>query len=620
MKHRIAFDFETYYTKDYSLSKMTTAEYILHPDFEVVGFGYSVDGRPAKWYSGDHASCALMLGTLPWEDAVAVAHNAIFDGAILEWIFGIRPAKYLCTMMGSRPYVAPFKNTMSLAGVSEFLGLGAKGFEVSKAIDLHRTQFTQVALAQYGIYCCNDVMLCNGIADMLHARMPADELTSIDLTIKKYTRPQLMLDAAVLKTRLEEVQVDKAKSLLLLPPGIGKDDLMSNPKLAQKLAGMGVAPPRKLSKTTGKVAWAFAKTDEGFNTLLTHLDPMVQNVAKARLKWKSTLEESRLERFIQLAGLTEWLPIPLLYYGAHTGRFSGMDSLNMQNLPRPEKGQIGMRHALVAPEGSKVVTVDLSQIEARIVATLAGQWDLVADFLNGVDIYSKFATLCYGYPCDKKNNPIERFVGKTCILGLGYGMGAQRLYDTLIASAAKYGIALAVTMQQCRDWVQLYRATYPKIPELWKKLDKALVHMCDAKCNSQFQMLHLTYGQCMLPNGMPLTYPNMKFGSDQKVYFQSYLGRARTPTEISIWGGMFLENICQALAQIIIKRAELRLAAHNLFAALQVHDELVYVVPDNKVPGVKRVLPLVMQHPVPWFARLPLACEVGVGQSYGEAK
>jgi DNA polymerase len=389
---------------------------------------------------------------------------------------------------------------------------------------------------------------------------------------------------------------------------------------SEVLRKRGVTAPRKLSPTTGQPTYAFAKTDQGMTALLVHPDPEVRMICEARVLWKSTLEESRLARFQNISTVTDYLPVALLYYGAHTGRLSGLDSINLQNLTRPEKGKIGLRHALVAPPGHKVVTVDLSQIEARIVATLAGQWDLIRAFANGDDIYSLFASDAYGYPCDKKNNPVERFVGKTCILGLGYGMGAERLLATLIQAAAKYKIPLTVTLEDCERWVKLYRSKYQAIPKLWRQMGKLLKQMCEPNSLNIWKMLTLEHGKCKLPNNMYLHYPHIQLSTDGRIVYEGFRANNKVPMLIDIWGGTLLENISQALAQLIIKRAELRLARHNFFAALQVHDELVYVVPDELVERVKKILQLVVLDPIPWMKDLPLACEVGVGQSYGDAK
>lgn len=614
-QHVIVLDFETYYAKDYTLEDLTTTEYVLDSRFQVIGFAYSLDGQRPQWHSSDHATLAMLLRTLPFDDAVVVCHNAIFDGAILEWVFGIRPARYFCTMMGSRPYVAPYRGKVSLAACAEHFQVGVKGKEVLNFIGMRREDFSPTQLAAYGAYCCNDVGLTIPIYQALIRRLPADEQQILDLTIKKFTRPRLRLDADKIKSRLEEVQVDKAKALLALPNGVSKDDLMSNLRFANVLEKLGVAVPRKLSATTGLPTYAFAKTDTDFIALRNHHDPKVRALIEARLLWKSTLEETRLERFLSISQLTDFLPVALLYYGAHTGRFSGLDKLNLQNLPRGGD----LRKAIVAPPGWKVVTADLSQIEARIVATLAEQWDLVLAFANGEDIYSSFATTAYGYQVAKKSHPTERFVGKTCVLGLGYGMGAPKLLATLIAQAAKQGIVLVNMNEQVSDrLVKTYRRTYFKIPQLWKQMDRLLSYMVEGG-QHRWKMLTIKPGRIELPNGMPLIYPKIARDSMNQIFYEGYVGKGGK-ARIPMWGGALLENVVQALAQIILKRAELRLTHAGLPAALQVHDELVYVVPDPWVDRVKQAVTKALLAPVDWLPQLPLACEVGVGQSYGDAK
>lgn len=194
-QHVIVLDFETYYAKDYTLEELTTTEYVLDPKFEVIGFAYSLDGQRPQWHSGDHATLAMLLRTLPFDDAVVVCHNAIFDGAILEWVFGIRPARYFCTMMGSRPYVAPYRGKVSLAACAEHFLVGVKGKEVLNFIGMRREDFSPEQLAAYAAYCRNDVSLTYLIYRNLDRLLPVAEQQILDLTIKKFTRPRLRLDA-----------------------------------------------------------------------------------------------------------------------------------------------------------------------------------------------------------------------------------------------------------------------------------------------------------------------------------------------------------------------------------------------------------------------------------------
>ena len=122
--------------------------------------------------------------------------------------------------------------------------------------------------------------------------------------------------------------------------------------------------------------------------------------------------------------------MPLKYYGAHTGRWSGLDKVNMQNLPSRDVKKKALKNAILPPKDNVIINVDSSQIEARILVWLSGQDDVVEQFKNNEDVYSNFASKVYGRKIDKRNKT-ERFIGKTCILGLGYGTGWKKLQDTL---------------------------------------------------------------------------------------------------------------------------------------------------------------------------------------------
>jgi DNA polymerase I-like protein with 3'-5' exonuclease and polymerase domains len=418
----IVCDFETYYDSDFSLSKMTTEEYIRSPRFEVIGVSVKVDSEPPRWFSGTMPDIQKWLLRFPWETSIAVAHNAAFDMAILNWSFGIIPARIADTLSMARAIDGPDAGN-SLAKLAERHGLGAKGNEVINALGKRRLDFSTAQLAAYGEYCCNDADLTYDLFQKQVAGFPLSELRVIDLTIRMFTEPVLRLSQPVLDGHLTEVLDRKAK--LLDGLGVSTEALMSNDKLAKVLADLGVEPPTKTSPTTGKVAWAFAKNDEGFKALLEHEDERVQAIVAARLGIKSTLEETRTERFIDISKRGT-LPVPLRYYAAHTGRWGGDDKINLQNLPRKSPLKKSMR----APKGFLLVDCDSSQIEARTLAWLAGQDDLVqffeknnAEIAAGVakadmqfDPYKIMASGIYGVPVSEVTDDM-RFVGKTTILG-----------------------------------------------------------------------------------------------------------------------------------------------------------------------------------------------------------
>ena len=618
----IGVDFETYYASDYTLRTMTMTEYINDPRFEAIGVSIALPGQDPKWFHGDQILSAL--SKIPWDRCRVIAHNAMLDGAILEWKYGARPARYLCTMMGSRPYVAPYTGSMSLDSVAQFFNLGLKGKAVEDYKGYRYADFDVHDLAAYGRYCNNDNHLTRAIAGVLDKFLCEDEADLIDLTIKKYTRPKLVLDMDVIAGRLADLEVKRwsmegAAKALGCPP----THLRSREKFAEALRKYGVEPVMKVSLRTKQLTYAFAKDDEGMVDLLVHADPRVRQLAEAKIFSSSTMETKKLERFKTIydlnVGEAHRLPVPLLYYGAHPGRFSGYDKINLQALTRVKRNKATgdvlaghLRFALKAPPGYSIVAADLSNIEARMVATLAKCNHLVQQFAQGRDPYCDFASLIYGRPITKANE-IERFVGKTCILGLGYGMGWQKFAQGMKIARIK------MSDQAYSRIVYLYRDTFREIPNLWTTLEQFASGPMIGNGLHVWGPLTFAHESIILPNSMRLIYPGLHFSrTDGRLVFDN--NRKGAVVKTSLWGGALTENVCQALARIVITTAELKLARLGLKSVLQAHDELVFCVPTASVPKVEKAVAHVLCERVPWLPQLPVACEVKSGPSYGDAK
>lgn len=609
-------DFETYYDKDFSLSKMTTEEYIRDPRFEVIGVAVSVDGEPAKWFSGDFNETKLWLSNFDWSESAVLCHNALFDGAILEWFFDIHPAFYYDTLSMARA-IHGVEAGGSLAALVERYGLGAKGTEVVAAMGRKRVDFGPVDLLRYGAYCRNDVDLTLALFRTLSKNFCEDEMELINLTVQMYTRPQLLVDDAVLNERLTDIQREKQELLTSLKGKLQASDeeevrklLASNQKFSEVLFSFGVYPPRKMSATTGKETWAFAKNDEGFLQLQEHPDPFIQQLCTVRLGTKSTIEESRIQRFIDIGARNKGqLPIPLRYYGAHTGRWAGLDAVNFQNLPSRDKKKKALKYSLVPPPGHLVINCDSSQIEARMLAWLAGQDDVVQQFANGEDVYSVFASKVYRRPISKAN-PVERFVGKTCVLGLGYGTGAAKLRHTLLTTPP----GVEMTEAQCKDTVSIYRTVNHMIPKLWNECDHALEAMLAGRDHGyvgQHKCVSVDKDGILLPNKLRIRYKNLRLHEGKMIY-DSRKG------PVNIWGGAMVENIVQALARIVIGKQLVWINEIGYRAALTVHDAGVWVVPESSIEQATQDITRIMSTPPAWATNLPVACELKFGPSYGE--
>ena len=557
-----------------------------------------------------------------WANSAVLCHNMQFDGAILAWKFGIVPYIYLDTLCMARA-VHGVDVGGSLAFLVEKYELGAKGKEVDDAVGKYITGFSSVELEQYGRYCVNDVELTKKLYDVLSKDFPVGELKLIDMTLRMYTEPVLEVDDALLMERLDEVRSEKSELLKSLMEKLECDTeeavrkkLASNKQFAGLLTEFGVKPPIKVSKTTGKDTFALAKNDEGFIALTEHEDPFIQQLCAVRLGTKSTIEESRIERFIAIGARNKGkLPIPLKYYGAHTGRWAGADKVNFQNLPSRDKKKKALKNAVVAPDGYMVINCDSSQIEARVLAWLSGQTNLVDAFSRGDDVYSVFASEVYDRPITKEN-PIERFVGKTCILGLGYGTGAIKLQHTLKTTPP----GVEIDEYEAKRIVTLYRQTNDKITDLWKECEGALESIFAGEKKSYHLGVHrcLTVNSegILLPNGCYIRYPKLTVDNEDNRIKYKYKSRKG---DVYLWGGAVVENVVQALARCII--GEQMVAIHEKYpVVLTVHDAAVCVVPEAEVQEATAYIVECMSKTPEWATGLPIACEAHYGYNYGEMK
>jgi len=615
----VTLDFETYYSQDFSLKKLTTEEYINDPRFEVIGVAMKIDDDKTEWFSGTDAEIKAWLNQVDWSTSALLCHNAQFDGAILAWRYGIVPAKYFDTLCMARA-IHGVDAGGSLAALVKRYELGEKGTEVIQALGKRREDFVAIDLAAYGNYCINDVDLTFKLFNaFLQDYFPQKELDLIDMTLRMYMQPVLYVDDAMLVTRLEEIKTEKSKLLAGLMSHLNctseeevRAKLASNPQFAAVLKELGVAPPIKISPTTGKETFALAKNDEGFIALQDHEDSFIQQLCVVRLGTKSTIEESRIERFIDIGARNKGLlPIPLKYYGAHTGRWAGADAVNFQNLPSRDKKKKALKNSVMAPSGHYVINSDSSQIEARVLAWLAGQTDVVEQFRRGEDVYSIFASKIYERKITKAD-PVERFVGKTCILGLGYGTGAKKLQHTLKTQPP----GADLSEEECKRIVSVYRFENDRIPALWNECDRALAHLVDWPSGTneytlgEHGCIRVTSRGIRLPNGLYIHYPKLRM-HDGKFIYDSRKG------VVNIWGGAMVENIVQALARIIV--GEQMLSINTRYRpVLTVHDAAVCVVPKAKIEEAVAFIGQVMSTPPKWALGLPVSCEVKYGDSYGE--
>jgi DNA polymerase len=581
----ITVDTETYYDKDFSLSKITMEHYIRDPRFEVIMLGIRWPDGTKEIVTGSHEEVQYRLDGIEWGKYAVLAHNTLFDAAILAWRFGVNPAVWLDTLSMARAMFGMKGNSLAL--LAKRYGLEDKGTAVQNAMGKRRCDFTEQEFKDYADYCLHDVQLCHELFFLMsngwykpetfdhRDPYPRKELELIDRLIRMYTEPTLRLNVQKLEEHLADVV--RRKDELLSNAGIAKEDLMSNPKFALVLESFGVSPPMKISATTGKQAFAFAKTDPGMKALLEHPDDRVQAVVAARMGVKSTLEETRTQRFINMAQRNPLFPVPLRYSAARTHRLGGTDGINLQNLPARGAQANKLKKCIEAPPGHVIIDCDSSNIEARMLAWLAGQDDLVQDFANGVDVYCKMASKIFGRPITKADK-VERFVGKTVVLGCGYQTGAVKLQITLKASEMNMDLELS----ECKNIIDTYRNSVPAITRLWRTGDTAIEAM-HRNTSMWFgrEGVALVEGNkgIKLPSGLYISYPQLHRG------LKPSSGNARMAMEVwqykdetglvDIYGGKLVENCLAAGTLVLTNRGWVAIEAVR--AEDLVHDGIEFV-------------------------------------------
>ena len=627
------FDLETYYDDEYSLRKLTPPEYILDARYEGIMLAAAEGENPS--FLVDGPDITAFLQTLDKRNVTTVCFNALFDNSVLAWRYGFVPARMLCSMRMAVATKGHLLQRHSLAAVGTSLGVGVKGTEIENVKGLHREQI--IASGRWNAftrYALNDNDMNRNVFFACAPDFPSSERRVMDRVLRCAIEPKFRVDVPMLKQHLIDLEIEK-QSLMAQAGVSDPSELRSNPKFQALLEDRGVEIEYKTT-ATGNTAPAFAKTDEFMEKLQEHDDPVVQALACARLGIRSSIEQTRGARMLAIAGL-DWgvtstvtgaatgdpvLPIPLSYSGAHTHRLSGDWKINMQNLPAGRGGKTNnLRKAILPAPGEVMIVSDLEQIECRVNAWLCGQQDLLGVFAKGLDPYAILASQVFGYPVDKKVHLLERFVGKTGELGLGFQCGAKKFYNMVIRSARVLGMDMAKLMavwtpELAQRTVDTYRQTHSHIKYAWGTLDEILkTAWLGTSPPVKFGPVEIGHGYVLLPNGMKMNY-QVSCRDPQEGLSYIYEGKAHP-----IYGGKFLENIVQALARIILMNAAMRIWDRGFEFKLQAHDELAWSVPVGRIAEARAAIAEEMKRPPSWGRNIPLGAMVSEGcASYGDAK
>lgn len=617
---KITLDFESYYADDYTLSKrdMTLTKYIRDPRFKAHGVGIKIDSRPSSWVT--HKDLPALFGKIPWNKVLLIGHNLKFDASILHWIYGYKPALMLDTKSMSRALLGNVPASHSLDHVAQFLLGKSKGKELVLSKNI-RDLPPHIESAIAG-YCLTDVELTYEICSMLWPYFPRKEIPVVDWTIRMFSEPQLLLDKQRLLAHRDKVMLHKQELLAAVGNKFGAEVFRSNDKFAAALRLFGIIPPTKISPTTGKQTYAFAKTDEDFLELQEHEDPNVALMVQARLGLKTSIEETRALSYANHADFGAW-PVDIEYCGAiATHRFSGAKGGggNPQNLGRKSE----LRKSIIAPPGYVVVAADLSAIELRIAMALAQQEEALQILRDGGDIYCWFASNLFGRTITKADTD-ERFLGKLACLSLQYGCGWAKFQK--IAGLNK----VKLTDDEAKTIVATYRETFYKIPQLWYRANAAIGAMARGEevavdfCghmitgfNPLFRTLKNAPVPCMTSqSGLRINYPGLRRDSNEQWV---YLTRThRKAHETKLYGGKVIENASQHLARLIIVENTMAARAY-IPACMQVHDEVVSIVPEDEAQEAANLMLKIMSTPPKWWPNLPVSAEAKFGKTYGDAK
>ena len=658
----VVIDFETYFAKDYSVVDMKPWPYIVDERYQTIGCGFKFLGGLNAFLWANQLDKYLIAMQKAYgqhlENITIVMQNASFDALILQEKYNISP-KYIIDLKHLDAHFDS-RRSHSLKDMAKREKLQSKG-DTMNFLGLHLTDFEDVQRQAMESYCNLDCKLEYELFEILlqHLTNQEEELIIARHTIDLYLKPKLKFDFKLADSIAADMQVyiDEACEKV----GLTKDELSGNlsfVKALQSVLPIGENVPVKAAKRPGKkmatllgtpgVGPALAKTDEGCLLLLAHPKDEVRKLMEARKAVKSwPLHLKRIESMRALAtACGSRMPVPLNYYGTHTGRWSGGGGINLLNLGGAGRAGFGtnplitkMRQMLRVND-SKLLIVDAAQIEARILAWLAGQQDMVDAFAEGRDIYSEFGTKLFDARLRKarKTDPpplaklftIRRGFAKDTILGCGYGLGDNTFYKKCLQNPGLR--PMFDSGQYDRKFVKKliygYRNTYSMIPKFWKMCEKCfrlvikyphevMRYAPEGSTVGPGDLLTFWNNggtvNVQLPSGRVLYYPHAVIRKKKNNYdYDNQISYHHGP----LWGGSLTENIVQAVARDLLVHWILKAEEFGLSVVLHIYDEILAVSSTIYAEDNLKTLMNIMSAGPEWADGLPLAAEGEISETY----
>src|SRR5438105_1916241 len=595
----ITLDFETYFDDEYSLNKLTTEAYVRDLRFEAHGFAIRHPNGVWDW-AGPEA-----LEMPEWreliESSAVLCHHAHFDGLILAHHYKLYPRVWLDTLSMARLLLGNHL-PMSLAALAEHFQLRPKAIGYLYK-GLHWWQLTREQKETQIAGAAHDVDLTFELFLKLAKDFPRQELDVIDATIRMFTEPALRADQELLRDVIQYEQAEKQDRVDALD--IDPAELQSATKFVALLEAEGIEVPVKNGKN--KPIPAIAKNDQFMEDLQENENPRVQALAEARLGAKSTLNEARARRLLDMSNRGP-LCVYYHYCGTHTTAWSGGDKLNFQNFPRldperPEKN--ALRRTLLPPEGCVLIKVDGEQIQCRILNYLAEQWDVIDRFRSGADPYVEIASRAYGFPVTKEN-PTERGTGKQLELSCGFGAGAATIQRT--AALGTYGPKVHIDLQRAEEWRDLYRSTHRQVVQYWYQAERVLEWLAEGR-DGQWGIFQIADHCLWLATDVPLIYELER--RDDQWYRKTGHGWSK------IWGAKLVQNVVHALNRLWLSELLVEVVDAGFKPVMITHDEIVVLTTDDEhaTKKLKWLLEAASYTPL-WLGDCPLAAEGKILRRY----
>lgn len=680
----VVLDFETYWnSKDYTLSKIGPISYIRDSRFSAQLMSYIVTDASTMTYDrvrvAEHDNIPAVLAALKLDapDVVTVAHNGNgFDFLILSEIYHVVPRIAIDTMCMERWTGVSRIQNESLKSMAKFFQCGEKveGTVISDGRKWPE-DFTPDERTAFIQYCRNDTEQCFLSFKAMLPFVTADALLFSSITAKMACNPVLRLDDDMLTAYLNELsdKVTKARNDINKMFMFKSDEdflkaIRSSASFVKMLELLGRKPPMKYSvaksetkrkklEAEGKTNLseedyavytpALAKSDLDFVAMASDADERVALLVRTRLENNSSIQRSRAETFHALAKSGRAMPVMLNAFKAHTSRYTAgnsegsSDKLNLQNLSKRDPSQLTLRKAVQAPEGMALVACDSSQIEARILAYVANETELVDAFRRGADPYADLAEKIFQIPSEKihkgaksgnKKLKAYRNVGKTGILSAGYGVGWRKYADTLLRQGVRLSSDIDQHYEMAHHAHNVYRASNPNIVTFWDT------------CQTVIKALYLGYSgefggpndnifqysvapicgrddvpTIIGPNKYTLRYFKLSCEVSEKnnreeYYYTRVKGKSELKTKI--YSGALAENLCQYLAFALLQWQACRMTEQGIRLIANIHDSFLAICPEDEAEHTKSVMESCMSSVPDWLGDFPVACEAEIGKDY----